>query len=500
MIKHLKGLNINSIYDFDNSFSINELLCKFWEKIEETINISNESIDILNWVKDQGLSEEVEILITKLVEDGTFERMINVDKIDKVKALITNKFTDVSSQLDTKANKNEIFTMANMGQDIKEAMTGGSVAVVGIDCILEENIVNNQVTPNKTSFARRLNEFDFTTSTQGKRLNYPNDNLTDDIDFNTSDYIEVEPGNYTLNIANYDTIFLYNADKNLVNKIKLSGWGIVVNTIQIEDNVKYVRLCYLKEHEQKIMFIKGDVLPKFYCDHKSVIIENLKQNAFIDTSIINDGLIGTYLFSGDSICYGAGYKGGYASLIENRNQNATIKNYGISGTKIAKIEGNTDSILERIESMQNEADFIIFEGGVNDAWSSSIQLGDFNSNSPITTNYINNLDEYTFSGALESLFNKAQNKWLGKKIFFIIPHNMDIPNTKPYMDRAEEISNKWGVILIDLRKLSGLNTYNTFMKENYTDNSDGVHPNQLGYENFYIEPITNILKQYTKHN
>ena len=68
MINHLKSLEINSIYDFDNSFSINELLCKFWEKIEETINISNESIDILNWIKEQGVAAEIEKLITELVD------------------------------------------------------------------------------------------------------------------------------------------------------------------------------------------------------------------------------------------------------------------------------------------------------------------------------------------------------------------------------------------------------------------------------------------------
>ena len=85
MIKHLQGLEINSIYDFDNAFSINELLCKFWEKIEETINISNESIDILNWLKEEGVPTEVEKIITELVEDGTFERMINIDKIEKLR-------------------------------------------------------------------------------------------------------------------------------------------------------------------------------------------------------------------------------------------------------------------------------------------------------------------------------------------------------------------------------------------------------------------------------
>ena len=109
MIKHLKGLEINTIYDFDNAFSINELLCKFWEKIEETINISNESIDILNWIKEEGIPKEVEELITKLVEDGTIEQMINVDKIEELRTLITNKISDINEQLDNIAKKQFIF-------------------------------------------------------------------------------------------------------------------------------------------------------------------------------------------------------------------------------------------------------------------------------------------------------------------------------------------------------------------------------------------------------
>ena len=112
MIKHLEGLKINSIYDFDNAFSINELLCKFWEKIEETINISNESIDLLNWIKEEGVPTEVEKIITELVEDGTIEQMINVDKIEELRELInthkeeiTNKITDVNEQLDNNVHK-----------------------------------------------------------------------------------------------------------------------------------------------------------------------------------------------------------------------------------------------------------------------------------------------------------------------------------------------------------------------------------------------------------
>ena len=59
---------------------------------------------------------------------------------------------NLSSQLDTCAKKDEIFSMANMGQDIKEAMTNGSVAVVGNNMILKENIVPNQINYDKTDF------------------------------------------------------------------------------------------------------------------------------------------------------------------------------------------------------------------------------------------------------------------------------------------------------------------------------------------------------------
>ena len=76
-MKYINNLEINSIYDFDNALSINELLCKFWEKLEDVINVSNECIDILNWIKEEGLRDELQIIINQLVADGTIEQMIN---------------------------------------------------------------------------------------------------------------------------------------------------------------------------------------------------------------------------------------------------------------------------------------------------------------------------------------------------------------------------------------------------------------------------------------
>ena len=105
-MEYINNLEINSIYDFDDALSINELLCKFWEKLEDVINVSNECIDILNWIKEEALPGEVQVLINQLVADGTIERMINVDKIEELRTLITNKITVVSEQLEQ--NKNEI--------------------------------------------------------------------------------------------------------------------------------------------------------------------------------------------------------------------------------------------------------------------------------------------------------------------------------------------------------------------------------------------------------
>lgn len=77
---------------------------------------------------------------------------------------VTNNFNLLDS---TKADKNEIFTMTNMGQDIREAMTGGSVAVVGKNSVFTDNIVNEQITPAKTSFLK-LNDINMLSIDDGR--------------------------------------------------------------------------------------------------------------------------------------------------------------------------------------------------------------------------------------------------------------------------------------------------------------------------------------------
>ena len=48
-------------------------------------------------------------------------------------------------------------TWAMASQDFRENITCGNTAVVGKDAVLEENIVDGQVTENKTSFLKKYN-------------------------------------------------------------------------------------------------------------------------------------------------------------------------------------------------------------------------------------------------------------------------------------------------------------------------------------------------------
>ena len=97
---------INSVYKF-NDFTLNELICKLAQKMDEVISQSNESFKFLDWLKEQGVSDEVQSIIDTMLGDGTLEKLINIDKIDN---LITQLSDSIKSELDTKVNDKELLS------------------------------------------------------------------------------------------------------------------------------------------------------------------------------------------------------------------------------------------------------------------------------------------------------------------------------------------------------------------------------------------------------
>ena len=190
--------------------------------------------------------------------------------------------------------------------------------------------------------------------------------------------------------------------------------------------------------------------------------------------------------TGDSICYGASYAGGYAGIIATEN-NMTVQNLGENGRCIADFDNKT-GIYASIADMRSDADYILLEGGTNDT--GDVQLG------TITSGYTDTLNTSTFAGAFETMLKNAINKFHGKKIGYIfIPKgnpDFDSRTTGSYYNIAKACCEKWGIPYCDLNTLVPPIGLISTLSSTYT--SDGVHPNEAGYRLFYVPKITAWMK------
>lgn len=207
----------------------------------------------------------------------------------------------------------------------------------------------------------------------------------------------------------------------------------------------------------------------------------------------------TILFAGDSITYGAGERPesedysqtGWVLRIKNNNQTAKVFGYGVGGSTIAKRDNRSDDICSRINKMyeqHSEADYIILQGGVNDAYNpTTIALGE------ISNGYDAELNENTFCGAFESMLKKSITFWKGKKIGYIVtfkvPSAIRLGN---YMDLAKQMCEKWSIPYLDLYNNSGLCYALDEIKQEFSK-GDGLHPNTAGYD-----LITPKIEQWMK--
>lgn len=93
--------NIFTVYDFDSG-SIQELLCKFFEKINECIKVSNATFKLAEWLVSVGLKQEVALTLDKWLSDGTIQSLIN----EKIFKELNDKLN--TNILNTETNKNDI--------------------------------------------------------------------------------------------------------------------------------------------------------------------------------------------------------------------------------------------------------------------------------------------------------------------------------------------------------------------------------------------------------
>lgn len=218
----------------------------------------------------------------------------------------------------------------------------------------------------------------------------------------------------------------------------------------------------------------------------------------------------TIVWNGDSICHGTSQYGNWATRVAENNdmEDGTWKNYGVGGGTITEDliyqSGNLrHSVCTTLEQMFLEfpyADYVILEGGTNDAdllgkitnGAHSSDFGHYD-----VDDFSGEYNTYTFCGALETIFYNAKELWPDAKICFIVAQKMGIntatsDNRYAYFQAAMQICEKWEIPYLNLWGDCDLDPTNPEMydpsksaEENEQAGSmyrDGQHLTAKGYD------------------
>lgn len=351
----------------------------------------------------------------------------------------------------------------------------------------------------------------------GQYVRYQDGETRENTKYFSSDFIPVEQGKTYSSIGDYSffgasgvsCVPCYDTEYKYLGYIK----GVVVNsenqkathyTFTIAqtnipassvsvDDVAFIKTTYLLSGLEEYMIVEGEEYPTEYQFYGTKITEVYVPFEKVG-SPLKDKIVS---FLGDSICAGhyvdeakTETMGGYGKIIAERN-GMVYENLGVHGSTIASGTGK-NCLCTSVENMRADADYYILEGGVNDA-GLDVELG------TITTDYTSELDTTTFAGAFEYMLKQAILRFAGKKVGYIFVHKMVqgylCTNDEPsYYSIAKRCCEKWGVPYIDLNAGSPLSRYVEELKNTYTNNQDGWHPNEDGYKKYYCDPIEAWMK------
>lgn len=223
-------------------------------------------------------------------------------------------------------------------------------------------------------------------------------------------------------------------------------------------------------------------------------------------------------------CTDQGYQinstGGFLGELRKKYPSINVVNMGVGSTTMQRNDNvNANKVYkcisDRIDSIPDDADIIILEGGINDFFHASkgCVLGTYKDNLykyPTSAKYENGaysyvefavdttLDASTFCGALEIALTKILVRFVGKPFIYVIPHNPSASaDIDTFFNSAKEICEKYGVPVVDIRKAGCMpRIYTLSGKTDGTSafTQDGVHPNPLGYQLHYVPAIASTLK------
>lgn len=183
-------------------------------------------------------------------------------------------------QIDGKIDKGNV-TLNDLTQEVKLAMTGGSVAVVDENSVGTENIKNGAVIPDKTTFLNRKspNLLDKSLATIDAAVSTGNGNVVTAVGYYTSDFIRVDSG------KTYSS--KYNGNKAIYDENKEFISGTTATNIAIPSNGFWIRITYASSNFGE-MLVEGLSLPDNYIEFDDRY--TLNDQVHIDKTIEQDDL------------------------------------------------------------------------------------------------------------------------------------------------------------------------------------------------------------------
>ena len=165
---------------------------------------------------------------------------------------------------------------------------------------------------------------------------------------------------------------------------------------------------------------------------------------------------------GDSLCHASldlpQNRNGWAGRLAEEELANTYK-YAVGGGSITYISADRFCIsryINTVYSSNPNLDYLILEGGVNDAdtlgsWVGDVPPADWGTWTE--TDYTGSYDDTTFCGAVETMFYNALTKFPKAKVGFIVMMQMGTlasANRKRYFDEIVKIAKKWHIPVLNL--------------------------------------------------
>ena len=414
----------------------------------------------------------------------------------------------------------KVFGMVNMGQDIKEAMTGGSVAVVGVNSVLNENIVDGQISAKKTDFVKQIG---------GELITSETNVLTD---FSRSNGY-VSPGTGILNesTANYtttnyfpltcnDQLFVSYTNSAILsfapiafydeNKIHISGYTPTISNANekveyngklgvyyiIPENAKFARVAIATGREAIMTLLlisftetsKTLIIPDLDLNERVAVLEETDgydkvKNIFKGEKIVNfgDSIFGNYRDTNNSDDMSI------SKMMSNR-LGATCYNAGFGGCRMADHSSNWKefsmySLANSISSNNWEAqDKAIASGVLPDYFVDTLDMlknMNWYEVSYITIGYgTNDHSGNVFLNGTEASFNDKTQYFKGA-----LEHSIETISTKYPHIKIVILTPMWKWFRVD-----GAFAY---------DSNDDLSKNTRGYKlPDYVDVCKDVAKQY----